>query len=101
MSLQTFKHRINRVALRAAAFSACFGIFLVLLVVITASRSLLPLGFYHLIPTVFIHLGLLLGVIINAILHREDMAEHVTTLFLMLLNIPLAIICSHIVFAIL
>lgn len=101
MKLQTFKHRINRVALRAAAFSACFGVFLVLLVPITASKTLLPLGFYHLIPTIFIHLVLLLWVMINAILNRKDMTEHFITLFLMLLNIPLAAACSHIVFMIL
>lgn len=92
------KHRINRNALRLTAFSACFGILLVILFALTKSKILLGIGFYHLFPTVLIHVFTLGWIIVNTIMHKEDLGEHFLTIFLVLLNIPLAFACAEIVF---
>ena len=94
MTLLKLKHRINRNALKLAAFSACFGILLVLISLITKPNILLEIGLYHLFPTIPIHLFVLIWVVINAFKNPKELAEHFFTLFIMLLNIPLAFLCA-------
>jgi len=97
MILQKFTHKINRFALLLALFSACFGILLLIAYLVFRSDSLIEIGIFHLYPTVIIHLLMLLIVIINGINNRKDYKEHLITIGLMLLNIPLAFACFLIV----
>ena len=95
--LTPIKHPINRFALKLAAFSAVFGVLLVVLYATTKSPLFIYLGFFHLFPTIIIHICTLLGVVIKAFYHSEELQEYFFTIFLMLLNIPLAIGCFALV----
>lgn len=97
MTLPKFTHKINRFALKLAAFSACFGILLVILHLIFKSNDIIEIGMFHLYPTVIIHLIVLLLVIISAFNNSKDYKEHLGTIVLILLNIPLAFVCFLIV----
>jgi len=97
MNLLHLKYPLNKFAVKLAAFSACLGILFVLLFLITRSDFIAVVGFYHLIPTVIVHLAFLICIVFNAITHPKDLTEHFLTLFIMLLNIPLAIACAYIV----
>jgi len=97
MRFKTIKYKINKVALVLTAFSTCFGVLITILYLITKKIDIAILGFYHLFPTVIIHIILLLAVIINTMIHYEDRKEHFTIIILMLLNIPLAFGCFWIV----
>ena len=97
MKLPTPQHAINRFALRLAAFSACFGILFVIVYMVTKDIEVAMVGYLHLIPTVIIHLIVLLCVLFSAVTHRNELPEHFLTLVIMLLNIPLAFACGAIV----
>lgn len=98
MKFTKLKYRINRIALRAAAFSACLGLLLVVLFVLFRLKVLLIVGYFHLLPTVLIHLIILITVLVNTLKNPKELTEHFLTVFLMLLNIPLAIGCARLVF---
>lgn len=98
MKFTQLKYRINRIALRATAFSACLGLLLVVLFVLFRHKVLLIVGYFHLLPTVLIHVIILSTVLVNTLKHPKELTEHFLTVFLMLLNIPLAIGCARLVF---
>ncbi len=91
------KHSITRFGKNAALFSLIFGISLALLFLITKADGLLIFGFFHLIPTVIIHGITLLIITGNLIRHPDDYKEHLLVIFMMLLNIPIAIGCAVVV----
>lgn len=98
MKFTKLKYRINRIALRAAIFSACLGLLLVVLFVLFRPKVLLIVGYFHLLPTVLIHVIILITVLVNTLKNPKELTEHFLTIFLMLLNIPLAIACARVVF---
>ncbi|AWH74194.1 hypothetical protein DCS32_08470 [Dokdonia sp. Dokd-P16] len=97
MKLPIPEHAINRFALKLAAFSACLGILFVIVFFVTGSTQIAIIGIYHLIPTLPVHLIVLVCVLFSAVTHRNELPEHFLTLIIMLLNIPLAFACGAIV----
>jgi len=94
------KHSLTTFGRNAAVFSFVFGGSLVLLFLITESEVLLFFGFLHLFPTVLVHGITLLLIIHNLYKHPNDYKEHLLIIFIMLLNIPIALGCAFVVLSI-
>lgn len=99
--MKSLRQPINRFALKLAAFSTIFGLLQVLIYVVYPNDNSLAIGFFHLYPTVAVHVIVLLMVIINAIIKKCQLKEVFLTVGIMLLNIPLAFACAYLVLEIL
>ncbi|RMB56260.1 hypothetical protein EAX61_14975 [Dokdonia sinensis] len=99
--MKSLEHPINRFALKLAFFSAVFGLLQTLIYAVYPNDYSLVIGFFHLYPTVAVHLIVLLLVIINAVRKKCKIKEVFLTMGIMLLNIPLAYACAYLVLEIL
>ena len=90
------KIKIYKLSLKATIFSAVFGSLITLLYQVTKHESLLVIGFLYLIPTIIIHFILCISVLLTLLFRSEHRTFGLQTLFLMLMNIPLAKLCAHI-----
>jgi len=86
-----------KLALKSVIFSAFLGIVLTTLYLITKDDSFLGIGFIHLIPTIPYHLIVFLILIFRVIASKENRIKGIQIAFIMLLNIPLALLCATIV----
>ena len=84
-----FKHRINRIAVYLAIIS--FGIGTLLLSFkISHYSGLIQMGFTYVIYAFAINSVMLLLIVIHTIRYIKDLKEHLITIGIMLLNIPIA-----------
>lgn len=79
-----------KVGRKSAIWSFSIGTFLFLAYCITNSSFLLPIGLFYLFLAIVYNIIILLIVIVAAFLKRDMFIEHLKTIGLMLLNIPVA-----------
>lgn len=81
-----------QVGRKSAIWSFLTGTFLFLAYCITNNSIFLPIGLYYLLIAILYNMIILLIVIVAAFSKREMFIEHVKTIGIMLLNIPVVII---------
>lgn len=86
-----------KLALKSAILSAVIGIVITLLYVTTKEDSFLGIGFVHLIPTIPYHVVVLLILLSRIFYTKDNRLQGLQIAFIMLLNIPLALLCGAIV----
>lgn len=87
-----FEIQIGR---KSAIWSFSIGTFLFLAYCITNSPVFLPIGLYYLLIAILYNIIILLIVIIAAFSKREMFLDHLKTIGIMLLNIPIVFIYLH------
>lgn len=85
-----FKHRINRIAVYLAIISFGIGTLLLLSFKISHYSGLIQMGFTYVIYAFAINSVMLLLIVIRTIRYIKDLKEHLITIGIMLLNIPIA-----------
>jgi len=87
-----FKHRWNRRAVRIA--TACFllGTLLMLASLIETQGLMISFGIFFLALYIPITIVLLIVLLVNTLVHIRDIHEHVMTLIIVLMNIPIAVL---------
>ena len=87
-----FTYRLNRIAIRIALASFSIGTLLFLIHLANPNSSIEILGFSFILSAIFINVILLLALIIQGLIHHKDFEEHISTIVLVLLNIPITIL---------
>lgn len=89
---QLFTYRWNRIAVRLAITSFVVGTLFMLISLMLTNEVLLTFGITLLVlyvPITIITLFILLG---NALINFKDIQEHIMTLIIVLMNIPVALL---------
>lgn len=84
-----------RVGRQSAIWSFSIGTFLFLAYCITNSAFFLPIGLCYVLLAIIYNIIILLIVIVAAFSKREMLVEHIETIGIMLLNIPIVFIYLH------
>lgn len=92
-----FTHKINRFAVKAAAFTASFGIFQALLIAVSNNELLMIFAFVYILLALIIYVLIFLSVLVHCIKYYKQLQEHLISLFILLLSIPLAWLCAFLI----
>jgi hypothetical protein len=82
---------INKNALIAATISFLLGTLLLLFFIISQSNIVLDIGLFYVIIASVFNVIVFVGLITNAILNYQYYKENLTTIILVILNIPITI----------
>ncbi len=82
---------INKNALRIATISFLLGTMLLLLFLIFGSNVLLQIGFCYVLIASVLNGITLIGLLANSIINHQYYKENLTTILLVLLNIPITL----------
>ncbi|MFK7812524.1 MAG: hypothetical protein AB8B59_08520 [Maribacter sp.] len=85
-----FKYPINYIAVCIAAISFLIGSILLLFFKITDDFMLAVIGYYYVILAAVFNGFIVFLLLINSMLHLKDFKEHLISIGLVLLNIPIA-----------
>lgn len=96
--MNLFTHSINRFALKTAALTAGLGILQTLVLAIVENEILIIMACVYVLCAFIIHAIILLLVLVNGVINYKQLQEHIITLFVLLLNIPLTLLCTYIIF---
>lgn len=90
-----FKHRWNRVAVRMA--TACFliGTLLMLTALMANNELIITCSLVFLVLYIPVTLIMLFILLVNTMAHFKDLQEHVMTLIIVLMNLPIALLYLH------
>jgi hypothetical protein len=96
--MKFFTHSINRFAVKAAILTAGLGVLQAILFRLFKGETLLTFTAIFLFISFSMHTIILITVLVNGIRHYKQLQEHILTLGILLLNIPLAALCMYLVF---
>jgi len=88
-----FKYPINYVAVLTAFISFVLGTFCLLLFKSSSDFGFVAIGYFYTLFAALVNSVILLLVIINTIRKFKDYSEHLKTIFVLILNIP--IVCLY------
>lgn len=90
-----FKHKWNRVAVRIA--TACFflGTVMMLTALIAKTEVIVTFGIVFLVFYIPVTLVMLFVLFVNTITNFKDIHEHVMTLIIVLMNLPIALLYMY------
>lgn len=88
--IKYFTYRLNRNAIRLALFCFMFGSFILLIHLTEVSESTLGIGILFTGLAIILNSIMLLILVIHSLLNYKDFEEHISTLIILLLNIPIA-----------
>lgn len=84
-----FKHSINYIAVLTAFVSFVLGTLCLLLFKSSSNSGFFAIGYFYTLCAALVNTFILLLVLINGIRKFKDYAEHLKTVFVVLLNIPI------------
>ncbi len=84
-----FKHPLNYVAVQIAIISFALGTVCLLLFKTSGDSGFVGIGYCYTLLAAFTNTILLLLVLVNTIRHYRDYPEHLSTMFIVLANIPI------------
>lgn len=87
-----FKHKLNRKIIRVAAACFCLETLLMLTALMAENDSILSFGIAFLILYVPLTLIILFVLFINTISNLKDIHEHVMTVIIVLMNVPVGLL---------
>lgn len=90
-----FKYKWNRFAVRTAAISFFLGTLLMLTALMAENDLIITLGIVFLVLYVPMTLIVLLILFVNTMANFKDIHEHVMTLIIVLINLPIALLYIH------
>jgi hypothetical protein len=93
----TFTHKINRFAVKVAAYTGGFGIFQALLIAVSNNELLMIFACVYVLLALIVHALIFLSVLVHCIKYYKQLQEHLISLFILLLNIPLAWLCAFLI----
>jgi len=85
-----FKHSINYIAVQIAFPSIIIGVICLLLFKNSSNTGFVGIGYFLSIAVGVANTFMLLPLLVNTIRRIKDYPEHMKTLFLLLMNIPLS-----------
>ena len=86
-----FTHSINYLAVLTAIISFILGTVLLLLFKTTGDSYFVRIGYLYTILATFTNTILLLLIVINSIRYYKDCTEHISTMLIVIVNIPITI----------
>ncbi len=84
-----FTHKLNRIAVRITLYSFSLGTLLFLTKL--AFDAILIVGFIVVLVAIGINIILFILLLLNALVNYSDFEENISTIILVILNIPIAI----------
>lgn len=85
---------LYQLSIKSVIISAVIGTSITTLYLITKESVFMVIGFVHLIPTIPYHFVLLLAMLIRILTTKQRGSKGIQIVFIMLLNIPLALLCA-------
>ena len=85
-----FTYRLNRNAIRLALYCFVFGSFILLIHLTEITEFTLGIGLLFTGLAIITNSIMLLILIIHSLFNYKDFEEHITTIIILLLNIPIA-----------
>lgn len=85
-----FTYRLNRIAIRLAFGCFILGTFILLLHLAAIIESSAGIGLAFIILAIISNLILFIMVSVHSIINSKNFEEHISTLIILLLNIPIA-----------
>lgn len=90
-----FKHRWNRIAVHIACISFLLGTILMLTALMANTDLIVTFGIVFLVLYIPVTLILLFILFITTVTNFKDIHEHVMTLIIILMNLPVAFLYFH------
>ncbi|MFK7812521.1 MAG: hypothetical protein AB8B59_08505 [Maribacter sp.] len=90
-----FKHKWNRVAVRIATVCFFLGTVIMLTALMAENDVIITLGIVFLVLYIPVTLIMLFVLFINSISNFKDIHEHVMTLIIVLMNLPIALLYMY------
>lgn len=94
---QQFGHAINYVAIRTAIISFVLGTLVLLPYKSTSDTGLLAIGYFHTLFAALVNTVLLPLILLNMVFYFNDNKEHLQSIVILLINIPITLFYIEIV----
>lgn len=92
-----FTYRLNRIAVRIALASFSMGTLLFLIQLANLNPSIDILGFSFILAAIFVNAIILIALVVHGLIHHKDFEEHISTITIVLLNIPITLLYIHLI----